>query len=67
VMMALNDVCYHFMQLLLPGVDVNLNVNIDVGESIHDFSFNVLFVVLMVSVFKQLIENYVKKPEAFKF
>lgn len=67
LMMTLNNFCYHFMQFLLPGTDTNFVISIDVGDGSQDFSFNILFVVLMASAVQYAIENYSKKSKYSKF
>ena len=47
LMMALNNFCYHLQQLIFPGVDMNFVISFDLGDSFQDFSFNILFVLLI--------------------
>lgn len=65
LMLFFNDICYYLMQAILPGVDINLTVSVDIGSGIHEFSFNLLFVILMVPVLKHFYENFVNKPSIF--
>lgn len=65
MMLALNELCFEVMQALLPGIDANFNFSIEVDDTIHDYSFNLLFVLMMIPVFKHLMEIYVRKQDAF--
>lgn len=61
-MMAINDLCYHIQQIILPGTDFNFVVTLDLGgDGLADFSFNILFVLLMALLVKKAME-----PQPFK-
>lgn len=53
VMLFLNDLCYKFQQFVLPGVDLNFVVSMDLGDKFQDFSFNIFFVLFMVILVKK--------------
>lgn len=52
----LNEACFTIQQNLFPGVDMNLNISFDLGDRIQDFSFNILFVMMMVPVLMKIGE-----------
>ena len=56
VMIAINDLCYHFQQLISPGMDLNFVVSLDLGYGFQDFSFNILFVILIAIFMKKAVE-----------
>ena len=55
-MIAINDLCYHFQQLISPGMDLNFVVSLDLGYGFQDFSFNILFVILIAIFMKKAVE-----------
>lgn len=63
---VINEACYAIQQAIMPGVDMNLNLSFDLGDNIQDFSFNILFVMLMIPVMMKIGEN-LKQTEGFKF
>lgn len=65
-MILLNKFCYNLMQYFLPGNDANLNITIDVDDCIQEFSFNLLFVFLMVPIYNYFVEKYFKPRNSFK-
>lgn len=66
-MNLLNNLCYHLMQVLLPGIDSNLVFSVDVEDGFQDFSFNLLFVILMIPTLKYAVESYLNNTKEVKF
>lgn len=59
-LIQINNLFYHLQNLILPGVDLNLNISVDVYGSIHDFSFNLFFLAVVAYVIYTWKDNLKK-------
>lgn len=57
VMLALNYICYVFQNMIIPGIDMNFVISLDLGDGFQDISFNILFVMLMAVLIKNIMEK----------
>ena len=64
-LMAINEICFRIQKMILPDVDLNLVVSFDLGDRFQDFSFNILFVMLMAPIISKIISG-INLPNPFK-